>query len=194
MAFGSSRRNNVEKPILIALCGWPGSGKTEVQKFLTKDFGVVPIDDGGPLRHIAMDHFGLSHDDCYTQEGKTRFTDINGASWENRKILGEIGKALESKFGEFIMPWMATRALAPGMAYSFGSCRRTNGFFYKGQGGIVLEVTGRGEDTGNDFDRWAPEAVTHRIDNSGSLEELRYRVHHLFGPLLHKFTERLDVV
>ena len=39
---------------LIALCGIPGSGKSEVQRILHQRYNVQPIDDGWPMRDFAI--------------------------------------------------------------------------------------------------------------------------------------------
>jgi hypothetical protein len=160
----------------IALCGNPKSGKSTVQKILHDRYGVLPVDDGLCLRDFAMRHLGLTLLDVSTQEGKTRHTNILGKSWENRKILGEFGAALENLFGEHIMPWVATRGLNGNGVYSFGSVRKTQGHFFKEQFGreaVIVEVMRKGVGpTGNAFDAYDRSMVDMVIDNSGTVEEL----------------------
>src|SRR5262249_32968518 len=127
-------------PHLIALSGHPKSGKSLVQDYLRDEYGVVPVDDGRPMRQFAIQFLGLSEADCYTQEGKARISKILGRDWQNRKILGELGKRLEAMFGPHIMPFMATRGLDEKQCYSFGSVRRDQGAFYKAMGGIVIGI------------------------------------------------------
>lgn len=91
------------------------------------------------MRDIAMEHFGLDYDDVYTQDGKDRTTSIDGVEWQNRKILGEIGLALEAHFGPDIVHWIATRGLEEGASYSFGSVRR-NAAAIKRDGGVLIAI------------------------------------------------------
>lgn len=163
-------------PHLIAICGYPGSGKSEIQTILT-EIGVHCVDDGYPMRKFAITHLGLSHDDVYTQEGKSRFTEIDGAIWQNRKILGEFGNRLEEMFGPYIMPFMATRRLSETISYSFGSVRRDQGKFYQKLGGVVLGVRRPGVGpSGNEFDEFDASIVDYWIDNDGSIEDLRFKL------------------
>jgi hypothetical protein len=155
-------------PQLIALCGNPGSGKSEAQKFLNNAFGYQPVDDGEALRDFAISHFGLSIKDVYTQEGKDRYTEIANERWQNRNILGTLGKQLEEAFGEHIMPWMATRKLNPHKRYSFGSVRKTQGAFFKQLGGIVIEIQNPDAPASPyEFDRYDQTYVDATIINDG---------------------------
>lgn len=126
-------------PRYIGLCGNPGSGKSEVQNILRDRYGVKPIDDGFAFRDIGMRHFGMSHDDVYTQAGKRRSTLVKGEALENRDILGRIGLALECEFGTDITHFFATRELPAGGSYSFGSVRR-NAAAIKRDGGMLIAV------------------------------------------------------
>lgn len=154
-------------PRLICLVGNPQAGKTLVQEILQRDYGVIPVDDGHPLRDFAMRHFGLSQDDCYTQAGKKRTTEICGVEWENRKILGELGAALEKTFGDFIMPWMATRALCGNQTYSFGSVRRDQPLFYDDKGAVIIEIQNpSARPTGNEWDEYNDSCVDYVIENA----------------------------
>lgn len=165
-------------PHIIAICGNPTSGKSEVQRILATK-GVYPIDDGEPLRRFAVDSLGLLPADVRTQEGKLRATAILDRDWEHRKLLGEFGKKLEELFGPDIMPFMATRKLDPNVSYSFGCVRRKQGWFYKRLGGVVLGIERPGvKPSGNDFDEFDKTAVDHWIPNTGSLQDLHESVIH----------------
>lgn len=155
-------------PKLFAIVGVPLAGKTTVQKILFEKHGVLPVDDAEPLRSIAMRHFGLTYDDCYTQAGKKRRSLVVDQEYEHRVILGEIGDALEQKFGDFILPWMATRSLPDDKSYSFGSVRRTQPLFYASKGGIVIEVQNPlARPTGNAWDEYDRAAIDYVIRNDG---------------------------
>jgi len=163
-------------PHLVAICGYPGAGKSEVQKLL-QEIGVQPVDDGGPLRAFAIHSLGLSRDDVYTQEGKKRSSMIADKRWEHRMALGEIGKKLEELFGPDIMPFMATRNLNPMACYSFGSVRRTQAWFYRKLGGLVIGVRRPGVGpSGNDFDEFDHYAVDYWIDNKGTIDDIRTQI------------------
>jgi hypothetical protein len=155
-------------PRFVALCGNPKSGKSTAQEILKEDFGYEPVDDGFVLREFAVNKLGLDWDDVLTQEGKIRSTEILGHTWQNRILLGELGKVLEGMFGGNIMPFIATRGLDPAKRYSFGSVRRDQGFFYRALGGAVIELTNPlAPPTGNDFDTYDDRPVQITIHNDG---------------------------
>lgn len=153
-------------PRLVGICGNPKSGKSEVQKILAEEIGYEPVDDGQVLRRFCIDYLGMTEDDVYTQEGKARYTEILGKNWQNRDILGTLGKQFESMFGEQILPFIATRNLHPAKLYSFGSVRKIQGAFYRSLGGIVIEVRNPdAKPSGYDFDWYDPALVDVSIDN-----------------------------
>lgn len=163
-------------PRLIALCGNPHAGKSEVQKLL-EDAGYNPVDDAWPVRDFAMRHFGLTKDDVTTQAGKDRYTEVNGVMIQNRAILGLSANSLEQQFGDHILPWMALRGLDGHKAYSFGSVRRDQAKTYTAAGGCVIGVRRPGVGpTGNEFDRFDESLVDVWIDNDGTLKHLAVKV------------------
>lgn len=162
---------------LIALCGRPKSGKTEVQRILETIWGYEPVDDGYPMRDFAMRHLGLTKDQVYTQEGKASFVEIAGRRWQVRDILGQLGNQLEAQFGPDGIPFMAIQGLRAGKFYSFGCVRREQGAFYKKLGGIVVGVRRPGiEPSPFEFDRFNEDLVDHWIDNDGSIADLTSKV------------------
>jgi len=163
---------------MVALCGRPTTGKSEVQRILHDKFGILPFDDGQILRRHCESLFNLSPIDTETQEGKAQHTVIQGVTWQNRKIIGEYGAALETLFGPQTVPEWAVRSAQRDLrsrfvsldvlpaGYSFGSVRRDQGITYLNTGGIVLEVTRPGiEPSGNSFDEYNKAYVTHTYDN-----------------------------
>ena len=153
-------------PRLIAICGNPGAGKSEVQKILSKELHYQPVDDGMPLRAFCIQHLGMTHQQVNSQEGKAEEVEILGQTWQRRKILGDYGKALESMFGKEILPYMATIGLEPDKRYSFGSVRMNQGRFYKSQGGIVIGVRNpRALPSPHAFDWFNPDLVDIWIEN-----------------------------
>jgi len=160
-------------PHIIALCGNPGAGKSQFQSILMERYGVVAVNDGEPLRDFAVRWMKLQPEDVYTQEGKARHTHILDKTWQNRKILGDLGKALESTFGADIMPFMATRALETTRSYCFDGVRRGQGHFYRALGGVVIEVKrSSAGPSPYDFDQFDQTAVDLRVWNDGSISDL----------------------
>lgn len=165
-------------PGLIALCGLPGSGKSEIQKILDKKFGYIPFDDGHILRQHCCELFDMSLEDVTTQEGKAGFVEIQGETWQRRKVVGEYGNALEQLFGDLTVPnWAIRSALRdwpsrrlqsdrPLKGYSFGSVRRSQGRAYRAAGGLVIEIARPGvAPTGNVWDEYDKGLVTHSYLN-----------------------------
>ena len=161
-------------PKMIALCGNPLSGKSTVADYLSIAHGYDVLDDGLPLRQIAMDHLGLTENQVFTQEGKLETVDIAGRTFEAREILGEIGNAFEEKFGPSSIPFMAQRRMEPGKRYVMGSVRREQGWFWQKQGALVIEIRRDAAPASKfEFDRFNPDAVQRIIHNNGSLDDLQ---------------------
>lgn len=159
---------DLKLPRFIAICGNPKSGKSEVQKILQEIYGYQPVDDGRVIRRFAIDWLGLTENDVYSQEGKARYVEILGKRWQIRDILGTYGKKLEEMFGKWIMPYLGTRNLPEGGLYSFGSCRRDQGLFYKSLGGVVFEVKNPlAGPSPYDFDQYDASIVDVTIENDG---------------------------
>jgi hypothetical protein len=174
---------------LIALCGVPGSGKSEVQRILHQRNNVQPVDDGWPLRDFAIRHCGARLLDVMTQEGKAQVWEFpGGRRMVMREFLGQMGDAIEAILGPEAIPAMAMRALKrerkdfPG--FSFGSVRRKQGWFYKAQGGAtIVEIVRPGQKNVNDFDLYDRGCVDITITNGGSVEDLEMTVRNTLGPL-----------
>lgn len=153
-------------PRFIALCGHPKAGKSTVQEILHQNFNVIPVDDGGPLRKIAMEYLGCTYDQVYTQPGKLEYVDILDRSWQVRKILGELGNAFEEKFGGDVIPLMVCNSLKTPGPFSFGSVRREQGAYYKERGGVVIGIVNPlAEPSPYEFDRFDETLVDHWIAN-----------------------------
>jgi hypothetical protein len=157
-------------PRIIALVGQPKSGKSLVQQILADMIGAKPIDSGLPLRQIAMDQYGLTRDQVFTQEGKLEFVEVLGRKWQVRELLGELGNRFEEMHGDAATPWMITRSIADGDPgpYCDASCRKSQGAFYKKLGGVVIGL--RRPDVPNSpyaFDQIREEYVDIWINNDG---------------------------
>lgn len=175
---------------LIALCGAPGSGKSEVQKILHQIYNVQPIDDGWPMRDFAIRHCGAKLLDVVTQAGKAQVWEFPGGKrMQMREFLGEMGLAIEKILGPDAIPAMALKAAQrerrdfPG--FSFGSVRRSQGYFIKSQGnatvveifrsGVKIPIAG--------FDSYGRGCIDVTITNDGDLEGLEWSVKKQLGPL-----------
>lgn len=159
---------NSDYPRLIALCGKPTSGKTTVAELLRDTLAYNIADDGLPLRHIAMQHLGLTHHQCFTQEGKLEAVALNGRQWTAREVLGEIGNAFEEKFGGDIIPMMTHRSLTKTGRYVMSSCRRDQCGYWRNQGALVLEILNDDvPESPYEFDRYDPGYAHAQIANHG---------------------------
>lgn len=155
-------------PKIIGLCGNPTSGKTTAAEIINDVYGHEIADDGRPLRMIAINYFGLTPEQVFTQEGKLEKVTLNGREWTVREILGELGNAFEEKFGGDIIPIMSHNALPKGSYATFGSVRREQGKFWRDRGALILEIIN--PDAGPspyEFDRYNPDYAHHRIINDG---------------------------
>lgn len=147
---------------LIGICGFPKAGKSTIQEVLEDEFGLYAADDGRILRDFAKRLFGLSELDVSTQEGKKRKTEIEGVEWENRDVLGTLGRIIEQTFGELAIPNAAIREVMNNPVVrsnhrgaSFGSVRKVQGAAYKRHGGVIIEIVRPGcGPTGYDFDEY----------------------------------------
>lgn len=179
----------MNSPPIIALCGYPKVGKSTVQKILADLYDVVPLDDGLPLREIAVSYLGLTHEQVATQEGKAETVDINGTPWIVRDVLGQIGNAFEEKFGGDVIPLMAvnrfgldrTGSIERRQSVSFASVRRQQGWFWRRRGALVIEVRRPGAEMGAEFNAYDPVAAHCAILNDGSLDDLSERVQDAIG-------------
>lgn len=183
-----------EFPQFIAICGYPNSGKTTIQNIMKEKYGVIPVDDGGVLREIAMKYFSLSWADVHTQEGKLNHTTICGKKWQNRDILGTLGNKLEEMFGDQALPWLTLNRLniQPGQLYSFGSVRKNQGITYKKAGGIVIEMVRPGCSPNYEFDKYDKTLVDFSIFNDNIptwKTALEIAVTKIVDPVFHKSKE-----
>ena len=158
-------------PQIIALCGNPGSGKSTAADLLVEAYGYELVDDGLPLRKMAMDYMGLTENQVFTQDGKLEMVELNGRTWQVREILGEIGNAFEEKFGGDVIPLMSYLQMKPGQHYVLGSVRREQGHFWADKGGIVIEIDNPEAGSSKfEFDQYSSAAVQHTVLNDGLAE------------------------
>ncbi|GAA4525625.1 hypothetical protein GCM10023174_10530 [Chelativorans composti] len=129
-----------EVPRIIAFCGNPTSGKSIAAEIVSEIYGHSHLDDGLPLRKIAMAYLGLTEHQVFTQEGKLERVMLNGREWTVRQILGELGNVFEEKFGADIIPLMSLNTRAPDERLVCSAVRREQGRFWREQGALVLEI------------------------------------------------------
>lgn len=184
-------------PRFIALCGYPKSGKSEVAKILSAAYGAREIDDGRVLRDCAKRMFGLTEWHVTTQAGKESFVTVCGKQVQVRKILGDLGKWMDSYFGDQVLPEIAVNdaetilngTANPPPYFVFPSCRKTQGLTYKRRGGVVVQVSRPGVGpSGNDFDLFDESLVDFVIHNDGSFSHLRRQVISAFDQILDPAT------
>lgn len=180
-------------PRYIALCGFPQAGKSTMQNILEARFGVIPVDDGAPLRETCAAMFGVPMSDLTSQAGKAKLTRVCGKLYTNRQLLGLTGNAMEKMFGDQVMPEAAiarAEQMMPGIgskpaSFSFGSVRKNQGLTYRERGGLVIEIVRPGTIVDNDFDRYDEDLVTHTLINEGTLGELEEKIAAILDPFLH---------
>lgn len=169
-------------PRIIALCGRPKSGKTTLAEILKRKLNYEIVDDATPLRQIGVAHFGLSIEDVTTQAGKARELEFINRQWTVREILGEIGNALEDKFGPDIIPAMAYSKMRENKNYVLPSVRKAQGIFWKSKGAVVIEVINPyvGESS-YEFDQYDQTCIDFQVINdfdptrSSGLSEIKSR-------------------
>lgn len=176
---------------IIALNGWPQSGKSAVADILQRRFGAVIVDDGLILRQAAPVLFrGVKLDDCFTQEGKVKPVEINGKTYTVRQALGYLGQCLEDFFGEDYIPDQTVRRIAElpdARYYVLPSVRKGQAHFYNRHGATTFEID-RIDVTPseNPFDVWDGTAVYEVIPNHGTLDQLEQEV---MRSMFHRFRD-----
>jgi hypothetical protein len=164
----------MRRPLYVALCGAPQSGKTTLAEYLAERYGAVVVDDGAVLRDAARALYGLELEDVTTQAGKARIVRVCGKDYTVRQLLGELGNLLEARYGDQVIPELTLKRLharGPHGApfYVFPSVRKNQGLTYIDNGGVVIEVDRPGHVPVNDFDRYERDLIEDTVFNTGSL-------------------------
>lgn len=155
----------------IALCGYPKSGKTEVQQIISQRYGFAACDDSRPLRDAAKILYGLTDWHVSTQDGKSSILPLahpDAAPITVRQALGDLGCYLESR-DEFHFPRLAVQTCLtdnPEGRFVFASVRRNQSAFYKQAGeALVIEVTREGCHPSAEFDDYIRDTIDLSIEN-----------------------------
>jgi len=179
---------------LIGICGHPLHGKTTVQNMIERAFEAHSIDTGDFLRQKAVELFKLSWEDVSTQEGKLRVLGIDpqGNDVTVRKLLGDLGKLYEARFGrDYVTQVAIEKADAIGQAYpgtivTLGGVRMTQGQAVQKAGGFMIEVVDpRKPRSPHDFDQYDPRFIDAHILNDGTLDNLRANVVRIVNSLVN---------
>lgn len=134
-------------PNYIAVMGYPTAGKDTVGTILTDLYGYRRLDDGAPIREVCQVLFGWSIEDQRDINFKQSYVEVPG--YESpvlvRTVQQDVGRMLEHKFGDDIMPRtaiMRTKALVDNnMArYAATSVRMKQGWTWRKAGALVIEV------------------------------------------------------
>jgi hypothetical protein len=176
---------SIATPKIIGIVGFPTHGKSTAQRFLI-ELGVEPRDDGDILREAVAEQFNLSWEDVTTQAGKAKIVPgIDGEPTTIRKLLGDYGKVLEARHGEFFTPNAALSKLLAERARdkstqtaSFGSVRMSQTSVYKAAGGFIIEILDPRKPVGPlfEFDEFDRDDVDVIVINDGSEADLALRV------------------
>lgn len=178
----------------IALCGYPKSGKSEVQRIISQIYGFRAFDDSESLREAAKILYGLTDWHVSTQEGKSSLVKIGDSRYSVRKVMGDLGCYLED-IDEFHFPRRALKICAeypPESRFVFASVRRNQLSFFKDHGQtLIVEVIRNGCRPLGHFDEYSRDLVDISIENRWnhgdtvcSLEHLRNHIAEKLDPLL----------
>lgn len=175
----------------VALVGNPKCGKSTIAEMMAEEFGGVVIDDGEILRKAIPILTGIPQEWCYTQEGKVQTVRVGERDEIVRQALGELGNWMEGRYGTHIMPLRAMELSSErhpdAPFYIYPSCRKDQGWAYRKQGGLVIEIANpRAKPTGNAFDLWDEDCVDMVLYNNPDhgLDALREEVRGLPARLL----------
>lgn len=178
----------------IALCGYPETGKSEVQRIISDLYGFHLYDDSKPIRDAVKTLYGLTDWHVQTQEGKRSLVRVGDIDLSVRKIMGDLGCYVEKK-DEMHFARVAVRTcktMMPDSKVVFASVRLRQPIFYKSTGeAIVIEVTRTGCGPSDVFDEYDRTAIDFSIENAIDRENpersrirLRESVRRILDPVL----------
>lgn len=152
--------------MLLGLCGYRTSGKSEVAKILVEKYNFEIIDTKKLLRELASD-ITRTPADLLKQTG---FKELPYQGRTHREIMGELGKTLENLFGHDYLLRRALHRVDKTKNLIVDSLRMDQALFFEG---TVVEVkSDKVTPSGFDFDEYNRTRINYSIDNSGSLKQL----------------------
>jgi dephospho-CoA kinase len=164
--------------MLIGLCGYPGSGKSEVRDILVKEHGFYLLDTKIIIRQMASALTGLPSSEFVTQEQKAAL--YNGIT--RRKIMGELGNAVEGLYGDSFLVNAAIkrfREKAPDRPIVVDALRKDQPKDFPGL--VAQVISSRAQEPKDDFDRFYQGRTNCIIVNDGTHQELSETVKRVLG-------------
>ena len=154
---------------LVAICGYPQVGKSEVQDLIAARYGFTPIDDGRPLRDAAKHLYNLDEWHVSTQEGKASEILVGTRYRTVRDLLGELGCYLE-RDDPYHLPRIALEKAMiddPEGRFVFGSVRLDQPRFFKCRGdALIVEVRRAGTSATTTSDCYERDMIDVTIENT----------------------------
>lgn len=184
----------------LGIAGAQGSGKDTLAGMLAGKIpnGVV-TGFAEKLKRIAMDVFGLSYEECYTQEGKERFNEFWGMT--NREILQKLGtEAMRNGFRQDIWVKFVEKKFLDNPDKSFVVCDvrfNDEAEFVLSQGGVIVRVIRdeaksnlTEEQKGHASEKGIDDKYVYKvIENNGSLENLENEAMRFLAEYQGKFQQ-----
>lgn len=161
---------------IIALCGAPGAGKTEVAEILSRNHYFKVVDDSKAIKLLTADYHDipLSRFICPIQKD-VPLERLGGKT--PRQAAGDFGLFLEKEVNPNFSQIMALKQMKPGGRYVVPSVRMNQPEWWRLRFAAVIEVVRPGKSiTNKDYDWYSGLAVHHTIWNNGTLKDLEEKV------------------
>jgi len=178
-------------PVWIGVVGAAKAGKTTFANVMSDIYNTKEPYLAAPIKTIAQKYYGMSREDCYTHEGKSKMHPYiefdDGTQMTNRQVLEQIGDKLQEIDPLVLLRSAGSRSTETPMretldAVIFPDLRtKTQENFIKDKGGIVVYVqrdeaeqkTEAFEDphhTKTFYKRADPDIVIHNNDSKEEFE------------------------
>lgn len=157
--------------LIIALCGYPCSGKSTLQRYFAERYGFSAIDDAGFIRQEAMRRHSLTLEDVSTEDGKQKLIETENGVRTVRAIMADISDEFIAAYGTQYKPQQALLAAQGQDRVCFASVRRDEAKTYRDAGALIIEIMrpACGPLTqADDYDRTLVDITLH---NDGNLQE-----------------------
>ena len=165
-------------PKLVAVIGYPHAGKDTIAKILIETLGYKRIDDGWPIRQTCMVYFNWSLEDVTTDAGKDEIVYVRGVPETRRKVMQDVGRIMERVYGEDVLPRAAIGRIQLEKlegCFVFPSVRMKQGWVYRNDGGLVIEITRDGcswdGSEAENYDRSSAHISIHNMYDGTNAEE-----------------------